>query len=130
MANRRETAYSGYAKGWAMDAIIGVGIYLMLGLAIAVAIIAVFRYAPADVKSGDTISYSRAPLAALVDIAEEAQRDRRDQHVLPWEIPTAALAPDHDSHKAAPTLEQISQRLDVLESRLRRITKNISPIEL
>lgn len=105
-----------------MSEVIGVGVYLLLGLVIAVGIIAIFRNGAA-VKT--PASRSLAPLVALAAIAEDAQRhNRRDQHALPWAIPPALVPMEGqtESDIATPTLQELSQRLDVMESRLHRIT--------
>jgi hypothetical protein len=104
---------------------VGIGVYLVLGLVILVAILAVFRNGE---REGLT------PLTTLLNIAEEAHRhpDKRAQpwaspsaHALPWVIPPAPVGAYAKNQKATPTLGEISERLDVIEARL-----NLIAIEL
>jgi hypothetical protein len=105
-------------EGLKMSGIVGVGVYLLLGLVIAVGIIAVFHKEPTNKSRLG----SSAPLAALAVIAEEAHRHSPpDLNPLPW-TPASPLVPvGDDSLKAIPTLAELSERLDVLEARLDQI---------
>jgi hypothetical protein len=105
-------------EGLKMSWIVGVGVYLLLGLVIAVGIIAVFHKEP----TSKSRLGSSAPLAALAVIAEEAHRHSPpDLNPLPW-TPASPLVPvGDDSPKAIPTVVELSERLDGLEARLDQI---------
>ena len=110
-----------------MNETIGAAVYFVLALAIALGVRAAFSKAGPKKKMNRVTAHTRSPLAALAEIAEEAQRQNpsaEHEHALPWVIPTA-LAPVGtyiENKKAATTVEEISERLEVIESRLDRIT--------
>ena len=105
-----------------MDEIIAVGVYLLLGVTIAVAIVAIFQKRSVEEPISQGHSGSSAHLSALAAIAEEAHRHSPpDLSALPW-TPASSLVPvGDDSPKAIPNLVELSKRLDALEARLDRI---------
>ena len=101
-----------------MYEMIAVGVYLLLAVAIAVGIIALFQKRSVEEPISQGHSGRLAPLAALAAIAEEAHRHSRpDLSALPW-TPASALAPGEDDGL---TLTKLSERLHVVEARLDHI---------
>ncbi len=103
--------------------LIGIGVYLLLGLAIVVGVIAVFQNSLSRQRREP--SGSLAPLEALANIAEEAHRHNPpEQTALPWIPPPAPVAVQADSPQKTPTpsLAEISERLKVLEFRVDQIS--------
>jgi hypothetical protein len=112
----------GWLEGLSMYEIIAVGVYLLLGVTIAVGIAAVFQKRSVEEPISHGHSANLGPLAALATIAEEAHRHSPpDLNPLPW-TPPSSLGPVGDnSPKAIPTLVELSERLGVLEARLDQI---------
>ena len=106
-----------------MQEAVGVGVCIILGLIIAVAVIAVVQDAARREESRNATTGGLAPLAVLADIAEEVHRHGKREHVLPWAIsPASSPVRAHaDSHKRT-TLEELSERIHVIEARLDRMT--------
>ena len=107
-----------------MNEIIGVTVYLVLALVVAVGIRA--AKAGSGKKPNSVIAPTRPHVAAHAKIAKETQSRKPSatyEHALPWVIPTATApaAPYIETKKAPTTVEAISRRLDVVEARLGRI---------
>jgi hypothetical protein len=101
-----------------MNETIGVAVYLVLALAIAVGIRAAFSK-EAPIKKADSVTVrTRSRLAALAAIAGEAQRQGEHEHALPWIIPTHTAPVEYTENKVErppsiqPRLDGIS-RLEV-----------------
>src|SRR5215203_3776824 len=105
-----------------MSGIVGVGMYLLLGLVIVVAIISVSQSSLEERRSSQGHPTDLAPLTALAAIAEEAQRHSApDLSALPW-APASPLAPLGEScPQAPPTLLELSKRVERLEAQLESI---------
>jgi hypothetical protein len=108
-----------------MNEIIGVAVYVLLALVIAVGIRAVSKSRAGKQPNG-SLPLTRPHVVARARIVKGAQSlnpNAKHEHALPWVIPTAtAPAAPHTEKKKAPTsVEAISRRLDVVEARLGRI---------
>jgi hypothetical protein len=108
-----------------MNEIIGVAVYLLLAMIVAVGIRAVSK-AGAGKKPNSVTPSAGLRVVARAKIAKEAQPRKpnvKHEHALPWVIPTAMApaAPTIEKKKAPTTVEAISRRLDVVEARLGRI---------
>jgi len=106
-----------------MAEIIAVGVYLLLGVTIAVGIVAMFQKRPVVEPISRGHSDSLRPLATLATIAEEANRHSRpDLSTLPWRPGSPLVPAEGNSPKAIPTLDELSERLAVLEVRVDEIS--------
>ena len=113
-----------------MEGVIGGGVYLVLALAVAVGIYAVFETSGRKHKLNTASSHPHSPLFALALVAEETQRQSskaaEQPNSLPWVIPTAmppTTGAFTESKNAAPTIEELVARLNLIEARLDRITE-------
>ena len=126
-----------------MNEAIGVAVYLVLALAVAVGIRAAFLSAKPRSTAGSgrkpdsvaaRVQASPAPVAKAVEKARRSNpslqrrhaptRAIPQDHALPWIIPTALVpaATYNDNKKAAMTVEELAERLAAIESRLSRIS--------
>ena len=111
-----------------MDEMIGAAVYLILALAVAAGIRAVLA-ARAGQKLDVTPLTRSSPVAATAHI-KRAQRQHpgaEHGHALPWVIPTA-LAPAAtgvENKKAAVHVRTIAERLEIIESRVDRIIRQL-----
>jgi hypothetical protein len=110
-----------------MNEIIGVAVYLVLALVVAVGTRAVLK-ARSGKRPNSVAAPSRPHVAARTKIAKEVQSrspGAKHGHALPWVIPTATApaAPYIEQKKAPASVEAISRRLDVVEARLGRIAR-------
>src|SRR6478672_10542490 len=108
-----------------VNEIMGAAVYLVLGLSVAVGLIAVFKRPSSKRKpnSAPIIITTSAPLTCP-EMAAKSQRDSlTKKHALPWAIPPAFTPEETNgkSQKAAITLEEIARRLDAIEALLNRI---------
>lgn len=108
-----------------MNEVIGVAVYLLLALVVAVGIRAVSR-AGAGKKPNSVTPPAGLHVVARAKIVKEAQPRKpnvKSDHALPWVIPTATVpaAPTIEKKKAPTSVEAIARRLDVVEARLGRI---------
>ena len=104
-----------------MDGIIGVGVHLLLGVAIVVGIIAAFQKRSVAEPISQGRSGSLAPLAALAMAEETHRHSPLDLNTLPWSPASPLVRVEDDSPKAIPTLDELSERLGVVEARLDQI---------
>jgi hypothetical protein len=122
--------FTGAQKGLPrVNELIGAAVYLVLALAVAVGARAVFTTARPKKMLNSVTARTQSPLAVLAEIVEEAEAQRQNsssehEHALPWVIPTdsAPVAAYMENKKAPTTIEEIAERLVVVESRLDRIT--------
>jgi hypothetical protein len=113
-----------------MNEIICAAVYLILALAVAVGIRAVYLTGPRK-KPDSVTADTRSPRAAAIENTKRAQRQHPSaqyEHALPWVIPTA-LAPAGtgvETKKAATPVKTISERLKIIELRLDRISRHLA----
>jgi hypothetical protein len=107
-----------------MNGTVGVGVYLLLGFVITVALFALFQRRVVEGPMSQTSAKSLAHLTALAAIAEEAHRlapaDPEAGAALPW-TPASPLVPMGDDSEAIPGIVELSARLAIVEARLNKI---------
>ena len=112
-----------------MDEMIGAAVYLILALAVAAGIRAVLAARAGQKLDLVTPLTRSSPVAATAHI-KRAQRQHpgaEHGHALPWVIPTA-LAPAAtgvENKKAAVHVRTIAERLEIIESRVDRIIRQL-----
>ena len=112
-----------------MNEIIGAAVYLILALAVGAGIRAVLAARPRK-KPDRLTAPTRSPSVAATGNIKRAQRQdsgANHQHALPWVIPTA-LAPAAtgvENKKAAVHVRTIAERLEIIESRVDRIIRQL-----
>src|SRR5215204_5769458 len=112
-----------------MDEMIGAAVYLILALAVAAGIRAVLAARAGQKLDRVTAPARPSPVAAAAHI-KRVQRQHpgaEHGHALPWVIPTA-LAPAAtgvESKKAAVHVRTIAERLEIIESRVDRIIRQL-----
>jgi hypothetical protein len=104
-----------------MNEMIGVAVYLVLALVVAVGIRA--AKAGSGNKPNPVAAPARSRVVARAKTVEQVQSRKpnaKPEHALPWVIPTATApaAPYIEKKKAPTTVEAISRRLDAIEARL------------
>lgn len=109
-----------------MTALMGAAMYLVLGLAVVVGVFAAFqspslKQAPDNAATPTHLSLSAlGSLSALAEIAEQSLGQQG--HALPWVIPPSLAPPNAEIEaKKLSTVEEISERLGLLETQIDRI---------